>query len=121
VTEKHIGLDQRRRMAAQKATEVRQLLAEVAADQEALHYRQDELEAQLIAALGTYALGGSCREGSVFAEAVCGHAGSAGSVRTKTYRKRAGRFTRLTSADAAKAGISDHIRSLKGRPRNGKP
>jgi hypothetical protein len=37
-------------MAAQKATELRRLLAEVAADQEALRERQEQLEAQLIAA-----------------------------------------------------------------------
>jgi hypothetical protein len=37
-------------MAAQKATEVRRLLAEVAADQDALRQRQEELETQLIAA-----------------------------------------------------------------------
>jgi hypothetical protein len=50
VTDRPIALDQHRGMAAQKATEVRRLLAEVAADQEALRSRQDELEAQLIAA-----------------------------------------------------------------------
>jgi len=107
-------------MAAQKATEVRRLLAEVTADQKALHYRQDELEAQLIAAPGT-----SCAEAAEkaryllklfaatpVAQDPCGQRLVA-SVLTD--------FTRLTSADATKAGISDRIRSLKGRPCNGKP
>jgi len=50
VTDKPIRLDRHRGMAAQKATEVRRLLAEVEANQKALRERQDELEAQLIAA-----------------------------------------------------------------------
>lgn len=50
MTDGPITLDRHRGMAAQKATEVRRLLAEVAADQEALRERQGELEAQLIAA-----------------------------------------------------------------------
>lgn len=50
MTERPIPLDQHRGMAAQKATELRRLLAEVAADQEALRGRQMALEAQLIAA-----------------------------------------------------------------------
>ena len=50
MTDKPIRLDRHRGMAAQKATEVRRLLAEVEANQKALRERQDELEAQLIAA-----------------------------------------------------------------------
>ena len=50
MTDKTIELDQRRGMGAQKATELRRLLADVAANQDALRIRQDELEAQLIAA-----------------------------------------------------------------------
>jgi hypothetical protein len=50
MTEKTIDLDQHRGMAAQKATELRRLLAEVEADQTALRRRQDELEAHLLAA-----------------------------------------------------------------------
>lgn len=50
MTDKTIDLDQHRGMAAQKATELRRLLAEVAADAEALRLRQDELEAHLLAA-----------------------------------------------------------------------
>jgi hypothetical protein len=50
MTDKTIDLDQHRGMAAQKATELRRLLTEVEANQEALRLRQDELEAHLIAA-----------------------------------------------------------------------
>jgi hypothetical protein len=50
MTEKTIDLDRHRGMVAQKATDLRRLLADVAANQEALRVRQDELEAQLIAA-----------------------------------------------------------------------
>lgn len=37
-------------MTAQKATELRRLVAEVAANEQALRLRQDELETQLVAA-----------------------------------------------------------------------
>lgn len=45
-----ISLDHHRGIAAQKATEVRRLLAEVEANEKILRERQAELEAQLIAA-----------------------------------------------------------------------
>jgi hypothetical protein len=50
MTEKTIDLDQHRGMAAQKATDLRRLLTEVEANQDALRLRQEELEAHLIAA-----------------------------------------------------------------------
>jgi hypothetical protein len=50
MTDKPINLDEHRGMAAQKATELRRLLAEVAANEQALRLRQNELEAHLIAA-----------------------------------------------------------------------
>jgi hypothetical protein len=50
MTDKTIDLDQHRGMASQKATELRRLLTEVAANEKALRHRQDELEAHLIAA-----------------------------------------------------------------------
>jgi hypothetical protein len=50
MTDKTINLDRHRGMAAQKATDLRQLLADVEADQSALRRRQDELEAHLLAA-----------------------------------------------------------------------
>jgi hypothetical protein len=50
MTGKPVDLDHRRGMAAQKATNLRRLLAEVAANEQALRSAQDELEAQLIAA-----------------------------------------------------------------------
>jgi hypothetical protein len=53
VTEKAIDLDQHRGVAAQKATDLRQLPADVEANEKALHLRQDELEAHLLAAPST--------------------------------------------------------------------
>jgi hypothetical protein len=50
VTETPVELDARRGMAAQKATELRRLVAEVAADHAKLKARQDELEKFLVAA-----------------------------------------------------------------------
>ena len=50
MTDKTIDLDQRRGMAAQKATKLRRLLADVATNEKALRLRQDELEAHLLAA-----------------------------------------------------------------------
>lgn len=50
MTDKPVDLDQRRGMAAQKATEMRRLIAEVEADERALRIRQEALEAQLLAA-----------------------------------------------------------------------
>ena len=49
MTDKAIELDEHRGMAAQKATELRRLLADVEANERALRERQDELEAHLIA------------------------------------------------------------------------
>jgi hypothetical protein len=49
MTEKTVDLDQHRGMAAQKATDLRRLLADVEANEKALRLRQDELEAQLVA------------------------------------------------------------------------
>jgi hypothetical protein len=50
MTDKTIELDQHRGMTAQKATDLRRLLADVEANERALRLRQDELEAQLVAA-----------------------------------------------------------------------
>jgi hypothetical protein len=50
MTDETINLDRHRGMAAQKATDLRRLLAGVEADQKALRRRQDELEAHLLAA-----------------------------------------------------------------------
>jgi hypothetical protein len=50
VTERTIELDRHRGMAAQKATDLRRLVSEVAADQAKLRDRQDEVEKFLIAA-----------------------------------------------------------------------
>jgi hypothetical protein len=50
VTDRTIDLDQHRGMAAQKATELRRVVSEVAADRARLKARQDELEKFLVAA-----------------------------------------------------------------------
>ena len=50
MTDKTIDLDQHRGMAAQKATELRRLLAGVEANEKELRVRQDELETHLLAA-----------------------------------------------------------------------
>jgi hypothetical protein len=50
MTDKPVKLDQHRGMAAQKATELRRLLAEVAVNERTLRAAQDALEAQLLAA-----------------------------------------------------------------------
>jgi hypothetical protein len=50
MTDKAVDLDHHRGMAAQKATDLRRLLAEVAASEQTLRKTQEELEVQLIAA-----------------------------------------------------------------------
>ncbi|MBV9260690.1 MAG: hypothetical protein JO205_04910 [Pseudolabrys sp.] len=50
MTDETVKLDAHRGMAAQKATDVRRLVAEVEANEKALRARQEALEAQLIAA-----------------------------------------------------------------------
>lgn len=49
MTDKTIELDKHRGMAAQKATDIRRLVAEVEANEKSLRERQDELEARLVA------------------------------------------------------------------------
>jgi len=53
MTDKSIDLDQHRGMAAQKATKLRRLLADVEANESALRDRQEELESHLLAAPAT--------------------------------------------------------------------
>ena len=48
-----VELDERRGMAAQKATELRRLMSEVASNEELLRSRQKELEEQLLATPAT--------------------------------------------------------------------
>ena len=50
MTDKTIDLDQHRGMAAQKATELRRLLADVEANEKELRRRQEDLESHLLAA-----------------------------------------------------------------------
>ena len=49
MTDRPIKLDRHRGMAAQKATDIRRLLAEVEDNEKALRQRQEELETQLLA------------------------------------------------------------------------
>jgi hypothetical protein len=51
MTDKTIDLDRHSGMAAQKATELRRLLADVEADERAFRLRQDELESHLPSSL----------------------------------------------------------------------
>ena len=53
MTDQTIELDQHRGMAAQKATELRRLVADIETDAKALRARQEALEGQLIAAPAT--------------------------------------------------------------------
>ena len=53
MTDKTVELDQHRGMAAQKATKLRRLLADVEANEKALRLRQEELEDHLLAAPAT--------------------------------------------------------------------
>jgi hypothetical protein len=53
MTDDTVDLDQRRGMAAQKATKLRRLLADVEANEKALRVRQEELESHLLAAQAT--------------------------------------------------------------------
>lgn len=48
--DKTVDLDRHRGMAAQKATDLRRLLADVEANEKALRFRQDELESHMLAA-----------------------------------------------------------------------
>jgi hypothetical protein len=50
MTDKTVDLDRHRGMAAQKATKLRRLLADVEANEKALRDRQEELESHLVAA-----------------------------------------------------------------------
>jgi hypothetical protein len=50
MTDRPITLDHHRGMAAQKATEIRRLMAEVETNERSLRDRQKELETQLLAA-----------------------------------------------------------------------
>ena len=53
MTDLPITLDRHRGMVAQKATDIRRLIAEVEANEKSLRDRQAELEAQLVAAPAT--------------------------------------------------------------------
>jgi len=54
MTDRTIDLDQHRGMSAQKATELRRLMADVEVNEKALRLRQEQLEAHLLAAPATH-------------------------------------------------------------------
>ena len=69
MTEKTIDLDQHRGMAAQKATDLRRLLADVEANEKALRLRQEELETSPALGAGQE-LGRSRREDALSSQAL---------------------------------------------------
>jgi hypothetical protein len=81
MTDKPVDLDQHRGMAAQKATDLRRLLTEVAANEQALRATQDALEAQLIAApASTWEEAADKVRYLLSAICVCGHSKRVGSA-----------------------------------------
>ena len=81
MTDKTIDLDLHRGMAAQKATELRRLLADVETDQNALRVRQEELETHLLASPA--ASWHEAAEKARSPQSVCGIAHVAGSAQAK--------------------------------------
>ena len=85
MTDKTIDLDQHRGMAAQKATDLRRLLANVEANERSLRLRQDELESHLIAAPAA-GWQEAAEKAPLSSQSLCCHADFAGSAPTKTRR-----------------------------------
>jgi len=83
MTDRTIDLDQHRGMAAQKATGLRRLLAEVEANERTLRLRQDELESQLVAAPAEN--WHEAAEKARYLQSLCRVADDAGLPETKAY------------------------------------
>jgi hypothetical protein len=118
MTERPIALDQHRGMAAQKATELRRLLAEVVADQQALRDRQKTLEAQLIAAPAT-SWAEAAEKARYLLKVFAASPLAQDPRRRRLIASVLEDFARLTAADATEPGqlrASDQftIRSLEG-------
>jgi len=118
MTEKPISLDQHRGMAAQKATELRRLLTEVAADQDALRGRQEALEAQLVAAPAA-SWAEAAEKARYLLRLFAATPLAQDPRRRKLIASVLNDFRRLTAADAAKSGgrcSTDRftIRSFRG-------
>jgi hypothetical protein len=118
MTEKPIALDHHRGMAAQKATELRRLLAEVVADQQALRDRQKTLEAQLIAAPAA-SWAEAAEKARYLLKVFAATALAQDPRRRRLIASVFEDFTRLTATDATKTdqlGGGDHftIPNLKG-------
>jgi hypothetical protein len=111
MTERPISLDLHRGMAAQKATELRRLLAEVAADQEALKGRQRALEAQLISApAATWAE--AVDKARYLLKQFAATPAAQDPRRRRLIASVLEDFGRLSAADAARTGqlgVSDHF------------
>lgn len=103
MTERPVALDQHRGMAAQKATEVRRLLAEVEADQSALRQRCDELETQLIAAPAA-SWTEAAEKARYLLKLFAGTSAAQDPRRQRLIASVLDDFVRLTEADEAHAG-----------------
>jgi hypothetical protein len=100
MTDHPIPLDRHRGIAAQNTTELRRQLAEVEANQNALRARQNELEAQLIAASAL----SWCEAGekdALSAGPLCSRAGRSRSAPAKADCGCARGFRRLSRKDGA--------------------
>lgn len=87
MTEKTIDLEQDRGMPAQKATDLRRLLADVETNEKALRLRQDELEAHLLC-ITVYELARSRREGAISTQSFRRLHGRARPPQTEAHRRR---------------------------------
>jgi hypothetical protein len=74
MTEKTVDLDGRRGMEAQKATDLRRLLAEVEANERSLRLRQEEGAGSAPRRCPRGELGGSRRQGPLYPGPLCGNA-----------------------------------------------
>ena len=91
MTDKTIDLDQHRGMAAQKATGLRRLLADVEANEKALRLRQDELEAHLLPAPASNWCE-AARESTLSSQDLCRLPGWPRPPQTEADRRRPRRF-----------------------------
>jgi hypothetical protein len=91
MTDTPISLDQHRGMAAQKATELRRVLAEVEADARALRERQEALEAQLVA-VAAVSWPEAADKARYLLGLFAGTAEGSGSASSDPDRQRVGRF-----------------------------
>jgi hypothetical protein len=111
MTDKTIDLDRRRGMEAQKATDLRRLLAEVEANERSLRLRQDELEGHLAGAPAA-----SWEEAAVKARYVLGLYAATLTAAHDTGAARCA-DPRLHSQSVAPRQEAGEMRPTRGRPR----